>query len=90
MVKGLPEIRIPEEVCKECIQCKQARPRFKKFIPTKATEKLGVIYYDVCSPMQIETRSGNKYIVTFIDDLRRKMWIYLIKKKKKERGAMGV
>jgi len=81
MVKGLPPIKIPEEVCRECIQCKQSRPKFKEFIPTKATEKLGVIYSDVCGRMQVETPSGNRYILTFIDDLTRKMWIYLIKRK---------
>jgi len=81
IVRGLPPIKIPEEVCRECIQCKQTRPKFQKFIPTKATEKLGVVYSDVYGPMQMETPRGNRYILTFIDDLTRKMWIYLIKRK---------
>jgi len=81
IVKGLPPIKIPKEVCREWIQCKQTRPKFQKFIPTKATEKLGIVYSDVCGPMQVETPSGNRYILTFIDDLTRKMWIYLIKRK---------
>jgi len=81
MVIGLPEVRVPNEVCKGGIQCKQTRPRFKKFVPTKATEKLGVIYSDVCRPMQAETPSGNRYIITFVDDFTRKMWSYPIKRK---------
>ena len=68
-------------MCRECIQCKQTKPKFKELIPTKATAKLGVVYSDVCGPIQVETPSGNRYILTFINDLTRKMWIYLIKRK---------
>jgi len=31
--------------------------------------------------MQLETPSRNRYILTFIDDFTRKIWIYLIKRK---------
>ena len=51
MVEGLPQIVVPNDVCKECIECKHTRGNFNKFIPTKATEKLGVIHSDVCGPI---------------------------------------
>lgn len=75
------EIGVPKEVCKECIEDKHTRPTSKKFIPTKATKKLGVVYSNVCGSLQVETPSGNKYIVTFVNDLTRKMWTYSMKRK---------
>ena len=40
-----------------------------------------MIYSDVCGPIQIEYYSGNRYFVSFIDDLTRKVWIYFITRK---------
>ena len=31
--------------------------------------------------MQVDTPGGNKYFISFIDDLTRKVWIYLVKRK---------
>jgi len=81
IVTRVREIGVPKEVCKECIEDKHTRPTSKKFIPTKATKKLGVVYSNVCGSLQVETPSGNKYIVTFVNDLTRKMWTYSMKRK---------
>ena len=69
-------------MCKECIEYKQARSNFDKYLPTKAIEKLGIIHSDVCGPMQVKTPGGNKYFISFIDDLTRKVWTYLVKRKR--------
>lgn len=42
---------------------------------------LHVVYSDVCGPFDAVSLGGNKYFVSFIDDLSRKVWIYLIKLK---------
>jgi len=73
MVEGLPQVSVPKEVCKKCIECKQAKSSFNKYLPTKAIEKLGIIHYDVCGPMQVETLGGNRYFISFIYDLTRKV-----------------
>jgi len=54
---------------------------FSKFIPQKAKERLDVVYYDICGPVQIETLSGSRYFISFVDDVTRKMWVYLLKRK---------
>ncbi|RDY09361.1 GDSL esterase/lipase, partial [Mucuna pruriens] len=54
---------------------KMTRGSFSRFVPTKTTEKLGVIHSD------IETLEGGRYFFSFMDDLTRKIWIYLIKRK---------
>nr|KYP68042.1 Retrovirus-related Pol polyprotein from transposon TNT 1-94 [Cajanus cajan] len=81
LVKGLPHINQPSEVCKECLECKQSRNSFKQHVSIKSKEKLEVVYSDVCDPIQTESLGGNRYFVSFIDDFSRKLWIYLIKRK---------
>lgn len=47
----------------------------------RSKRKLQVIFSDVCGPVQNKTPGGNKYFVTFIDEVTRKLWIYLIRRK---------
>ena len=47
----------------------------------QASELLEIIHTDVCGPMNIEARGGYRYFLTFIDDLSRYGYIYLMKYK---------
>ena len=47
----------------------------------KKSERLELIYFDVCGPIEVESLEGYKYFVTFIDDASRKTWVYLLKSK---------
>ena len=47
----------------------------------RATNLLEIIHTDVCGPMSVEARSGYRYFLTFIDDLSRYEYIYLMKHK---------
>ena len=38
-------------------------------IMERATDLLGIIHTDVCGPMNVSTRNGFCYFVTFMDDL---------------------
>ena len=42
-----------------------------------------IIHTDVCGPMSVDARGGYRYFLTFIDDLRRYGYIYLMKHKSK-------
>ena len=44
-------------------------------------EKLELVYFDVCGPMEVDSLGGNRYFVTFIDDASRNTWIYLSRTK---------
>lgn len=81
MVHGLPHVEVLSEVCEGFLECKQSRSPFNKHVPTKANDKLEVVYSDVCGEIQYESLGGNKYFFFFIDELTRKIWIYLIKRK---------
>ncbi|KAK2426061.1 putative mitochondrial protein [Trifolium repens] len=81
MVSGLPEIRVPKDMCRNCLVGKQSRKSFVDHIAMRAKEKLDVVYTDVCGPFDTESLGGNKYFVSFVDEYSRMMWLYLIKTK---------
>ena len=45
---------------------------------TQKLEKFELVYSDVCGPMEVDSLSGNKYFVTFNDDVSRKTWVYML------------
>ena len=47
----------------------------------QASDVLGLIYSDVCGPMNIAIRGGYYYFVTFTNDLSRYGYVYLMKYK---------
>jgi transposase InsO family protein len=81
MVSGLPDIRVPKEMCRNCLVGKQARKSFVDHIAMRAKNKLDVVHTDVCGPFETESLGGNRYFVSFVDEYSRMMWIYLIKTK---------
>ena len=47
----------------------------------QASEVLWLIHTDVCGPMNISARDGYVYFITFIDDISRCGYVYLMKHK---------
>ena len=47
----------------------------------RATDLLEIIHTDVCGPVSVEAHGGNRYFLTFTDDLNRYGYIYLMKHK---------
>ena len=47
----------------------------------RANEVLGLVHSDVCDPLNVSARGGYHYFITFIDDLSRYGYIYLMKGK---------
>ena len=47
----------------------------------RTTELLDLVHVDVCGPFDIQVRDGYSYFITFIDDLSRYGYVYLIKHK---------
>ena len=46
----------------------------------KAKEPLELIHSDVFGPIKQASISGSKYMVTFIDDFSRYVWVFFMKK----------
>ncbi|MDD0148465.1 transposase family protein, partial [Shigella flexneri] len=47
----------------------------------RKTEPLELIHSDVCDLKFVQTRGGNKYFITFIDDNTKYCYVYLMKSK---------
>ncbi|KAL5816417.1 hypothetical protein ACOSQ3_024795 [Xanthoceras sorbifolium] len=81
MVKGLPNIHHPNEICESCVLSKQHRNSFGKEANWKATMPLELVHTDVCGPLTPVSNGQNQYFLTFIDDYSRKTWVYFLKRK---------
>lgn len=81
MVKGLPRVMQPKDMCNGCLMAKQAR----KHIPTSsnftASKVLELVHGDLCGPVTPEIASGKRYIFLLVDDYSRVMWVYFLKTK---------
>ena len=68
------------DACEPCLMGKMAKTLFSGTME-QATDLLEIIHTDVCGPMSVETHGGYHCFLTFIDDLRRYEYIYLMKHK---------
>lgn len=66
--------------CIVCVKGKQTRKLFKD-IGKRADCLLDLIHSDVCGPIEKPSCSGARYLLTFVDDYSRKVFVIPIKKK---------
>ena len=78
MVKGLPLLRASTIACNECFVGKQHRNAIPKKSQWRASRKLQLVHADICGPITLESNNSKRYIITFIDDFSRKVWIYFL------------
>ena len=65
--------------CEICVESKLTRASFQNI--ERSTEPLELINSDTCDLKYVQTRGGNKYFVTFIDDCTRYCYVYLLRSK---------
>ena len=70
-----------ESKCEGCVLGKSHRNPFPKQSNNRATRLYEIIHSDVCGPMQVESKGGSHYMVTFTDDYSRYTTVYFIKRK---------
>ncbi|PKA46818.1 Retrovirus-related Pol polyprotein from transposon TNT 1-94 [Apostasia shenzhenica] len=90
MVIGLPKINDLENICEECLYGKQSRKSFLIGRTCRATHPLELVYSDLCGPMRIESLSGSRYFILFIDDYTRMNWVYFLKNKSEALEAFKI
>ena len=81
MVKGLPQLKTPSKVCKDCLVGKQHGNSFPKVSTWRASQILQLIHADICGPITPISNSKKRYLVSFIDDYSCKTWIYFLVEK---------
>ena len=71
--------------CEACLLGKMTKMLFIGF-SERASELLELIHTDVCGPMSSTARGGFQDFITFIDDLSRYGYVYLMKHKSETFG----
>ena len=65
--------------CETCVEAKLTRSSFKSI--ERNNEPLNLIHSDICDLKFVQTRGGNKYFITFVDDSTKYCYVYLLKSK---------
>ena len=81
MVRGLPSISHPDQVCEGCLLGKQFKKSFPKESSSRAQKLLELIHTDVCGPIKPSSLGKSNYFLFFIYDFSRKTWVYFLKEK---------
>ncbi|KAG7544127.1 GAG-pre-integrase domain [Arabidopsis thaliana x Arabidopsis arenosa] len=83
MVRGLPQMKTSEEAekCVSCLVGKQHRESIPKKSVWRSSRRLQLIHSDLCGPISPASTSDKRYILTFIDDYSRKVWVYFLSNK---------
>lgn len=71
--------------CESCFLSKSHRVSYKA-LTYRASKPFYLIHSDVWGPSKINTLTGKKWFVTFIDDHTRLCWVYLMKEKSEVEG----
>jgi len=83
-IEGLPaHVAGPhpgDDFCEDCVNGKLTRAPHSK-LAARADEPLARVFTDVHGPLPIQSRHGNLYWVTFIDDYSRFPAVYFIRRK---------
>jgi len=81
MLKGLPQLEVRiDTVCAGC-QYGKAHQLLYAESKFKAKKPLELVHSDVFGPVKKASISGMRYMVTFIDDFSRYVWVYFQKEK---------
>ena len=67
--------------CEACTQGKMHRSSFPKQSNHRAKKVLELVHSDLCGPMQVDSKGGSRYLLTFIDDYSRYTHVCFLKKK---------
>lgn len=70
-----------DDFCDICAKSKLTRKPFPKQTSSRSTELLNIIHSDVCGPFQVQSQSGKRYFLSFIDDYSKYSKIYVIERK---------
>ncbi|KAI3500109.1 hypothetical protein L1887_35925 [Cichorium endivia] len=81
MLKGLPQLEVKTDVV--CAGCQYGKAHQLPYKESKfrAKKPLELIHSDVFGPVKQTSVSGMRYMLTFIDDYSRYVWVFFMKKK---------
>ena len=77
-MNGLPQLKSPLRLCKDCLVGKQQRYSFPRKSTWRASQILQLVHADICGPIKPISNSKKRYLITFTDDFSRKTWVYFL------------
>lgn len=81
MVRGLPHLDTSSKVCIDCLTGKQHRNPFPHAATWRASQILELVHADICGPISPISNGSKRYMISFIDDFSRKIWVYFLVEK---------
>ena len=81
MVHGLPRIFPKKVVCEGCAMGKHHIESFPQGKSLRAKMPLHLVHSDVMGPFKTPSLGGARYVLTFIDDYSRRIWVYFLQRK---------
>ena len=81
MVHGLPQLKKYNLFCEDCMMCKQHRSLFPQKSTWGASQILQLVHADICGPISLISNNNKRYLLTFINDLSRKIWVFFLVEK---------
>lgn len=87
LVKGLPSLDPPDQVCQNYVVGKQQRISFSNSTSLRASTPLELIHGDLCGHVTRATWEGSSCFL-LLDDFIRLMWVVVLNKSKAFRALM--
>ena len=81
MVHGLPQLQYSSLLCEDCVLGKQHRSSFSQERMWRASQPLQLLHSDICGPISQISNSHKRYLLTFLDDFSRKIWVFFLTEK---------
>jgi len=72
MVNGLPQLKSPLRLCKDCLVGKQQRHLFPRKSTRRASQLLQLVHANICGPITPISNTKKWYLITFTDNFSRK------------------
>lgn len=72
-----------DDEIKQCITCARGKQARIPFEPSQSKSRgvLELIHTDLMGPMETNSMGGAKYVLTFVDDFSKKLFVYFLKAK---------
>lgn len=70
-----------DKFCEPCIRAKMKKLHLSRKGHNSASRPLQIIHSDVGGPVNVKSRSGHRYWITFVDEYTRFTWVYFLKAK---------
>nr|GEW65145.1 hypothetical protein [Tanacetum cinerariifolium] len=84
IVIGLPKLKfVKDHLCSSCELWKVKQMSSQTKTTPSFKRRLQLLHKDLCSPMQVESIKGKKYVLVIIDDYSRYTWTHFLRSKDK-------